>query len=495
MPTQTLPDQRLSLYRRIVNALFYRNGANIFGVLAEDDYRNLWIGQMISFVGDALAYNTLTLAIIRMANDEGVSSGKLLSLLFVLSALPPLFLGMFAGTIVDRVNRKRLMILTDIIRGVLAVGFLLVSNLDQIWIYFVVSIALSSVSTFFYPARTALLPVILKKEQLLSANALAQLTQTLAFVVGAAAAGVMVGKADATAPAFIADSVSFFVSAYFISRIKSTGSVARTVSAAGKAATDALAPVLSRLASVRKSASTMLQELLVGLRYVLTDQVMRGVLISFLALMLGLGAANVTFVPLLINELGMNEAGLGLIRFAQTVGIIAGSTLVTALAARYRARNLIGLSMVAFGVMTLVVSVVTSYPLMVGVMFVVGLTISPPQIVASTLMQRHVPSEKLGRASGAQGTIVNVANIASMGAAGYLMDVIGAREVFSLAGVLIFAAGIVSWWVLRSVRETIHDTSEQVVPDESPPLGDEMLSGEAVSMDDAVDVEALPEAY
>ena len=89
-------------------------------------------------------------------------------------------------------------------------------------------------------------------------------------------------------------------------------------------------------------------------------------------------------------------------------------------------------------------------------------------------MQRHVPSEKLGRASGAQGTIVNVANIASMGAAGYLMDVIGAREVFSLAGVLIFAAGIVSWWVLRSVRETIHDTPEQVVPDESPPLGDEV---------------------
>jgi len=86
-------------------------------------------------------------------------------------------------------------------------------------------------------------------------------------------------------------------------------------------------------------------------------------------------------------------------------------------------------------------------------LFLVGLTIAPPQIVASTLMQRHVPSAKLGRASGAQGTIVNVANIASMGAAGLLMDEIGARTVFTIAGVLIFAAGIVSWWVLRNVHD------------------------------------------
>jgi hypothetical protein len=82
---------------RISSALFYREGTNIFTVLRVEDFRHLWTGQMISFVGDALAYNTLTLAIIRMAHDEGVSAGRLLSLLFVLSALPPLFLGMVAG--------------------------------------------------------------------------------------------------------------------------------------------------------------------------------------------------------------------------------------------------------------------------------------------------------------------------------------------------------------------------------------------------------------
>ncbi len=80
-------------------------------------------------------------------------------------------------------------------------------------------------------------------------------------------------------------------------------------------------------------------------------------------------------------------------------------------------------------------------------------------------MQRHVPGEKLGRASGAQGTIVNVANIASMGAAGLLMDEIGARRVFTLAGTLIFLAGIVSWWVLRSVSDTLSNApTSEVVP-------------------------------
>jgi len=203
----------------------------------------------------------------------------------------------------------------------------------------------------------------------------------------------------------------------------------------------------------------------IGLRYVVTDQVMRGVLISFLALMLGLGAANVTFVPLLIDELGMREEGLGLIRFSQTLGIVLGSALVTtSLAQRHKARDIIGVSMLAFGVTTIIVSTVTSYALMVAVLFAVGLALSPPQIVASTLMQRHVPSAKLGRASGAQGTIVNVANIASMGAAGLLMDEIGSRAVFMGSGLLIFMAGIVSWLVLRGVE----DVRDEVEMDDLP---------------------------
>ncbi len=443
--------ERLTLFRQFTHYLFYRGDTPVFAVLRVADFRNLWLGQMISFLGDAMAYNTMTLAVIRMANEADVSAGRVLSLIFVLSALPSLLLGMVAGTLVDRANRKQVMIAADIIRGVLALGFLLVRDLDQVWIYVLVSVLLSTVSTFFFPARTALLPLILSREQLLAANGLAQLTHTLSFVVGAAAAGVLVGTANATAPGFLVDSLSFFVSAYFIARIGISGKV---VSASSLALAPNAAGFTGHLRAGLRSLATMMSELLVGLRYVLTDQVMRGVLISFLALMLGLGAANVTFVPLLINELGMREEGLGLIRFSQTIGIMLGSAVVTtSLATRYQARDLIGLSMVTFGIMTMVVSVVQNYALMVGVLFLVGLTIAPPQIVASTLMQRHVPSAKLGRASGAQGTIVNVANIASMGAAGLLMDEIGARTVFTIAGVLIFAAGIVSWWVLRNVHD------------------------------------------
>jgi hypothetical protein len=343
------------------------------------------------------------------------------------------------------------MIAADVIRGVLALGFLLVRDLDQVWIYVLVSVLLSTVSTFFFPARTALLPLILNREQLLAANGLAQLTHTLSFVIGAAAAGVLVGTANATAPGFLVDSLSFFVSAWFIARIRTSGKIASTASLP---LSGQVISMTKRLEILWAGLHQMLGELLVGVRYVFTDQVMRGVLISFLALMLGLGAANVTFVPLLINELGMPEEGLGLIRFSQTIGIVIGSGAVTtSWAARYPARDLIGLSMISFGIMTVVVSAVQNYVLMVAVLFVVGLTIAPPQIVASTLMQRHVPSAKLGRASGAQGTIVNVANVASMGAAGLLMDEIGARTVFTIAGVLIFTAGVVSWWVLRNVHD------------------------------------------
>ncbi len=442
--------------RRVLSALFYRDGTSIFSALRTPDFRNLWIGQMISFVGDALAFNTLSLSVIRMASDEGVKAGGTLSTLFVLSALPSLFLGMVAGTIVDRSNRKRLMIAADIIRGFLALGFLAVGSLDQVWIYVAVLVSISTVSTFFFPARTAMLPLMLEKDQLLAANALAQLTQTLAFVVGAALAGVMVGMADATAPAFMVDSLSFFVSAFFIARISISGKIDRPAQVAARTGSTA-----STLDDLKHQLRTTLGELWIGLRYVLNDQVMRGVLISFLALFLGLGAANITFYPLLIDDLGMPEEGLGLVRFSQTLGIVLSSATIAAIATRYKARHLIGLSMLAFGVMTVVVSAVNNYALMVAVLFVVGLTISPPQIVAQTLMQRHVPGDKLGRASGAQGAIVNVANIASMGVAGLLMDEIGARLVFFISGTLIFGAGIVSWMVLRGVEDAPGELSQE----------------------------------
>jgi predicted MFS family arabinose efflux permease len=449
-----------NLWQRIITPLFYKDGVSIFSVLLVADFRNLWIGQLISFLGDALAYNTVTLGVIRMANDAGMKPGKILADIAVFSAIPALLLGMIAGTVVDRSNRKHLMILTDVLRGFTTLGFLLVHDLDQAWIYILVTVWLSIFSLFFFPARTALLPQILEKSQLLLANTLSQLTINLAFVIGAATAGVMVGRAGATAPAFIADSLSFFVSAYFISRMRISGEVPRA------AAPPSYGPVLEEQRGIRRRLSaslrlvhTFLGELIVGVKYVLNDPVMRGVMISFLALMAGMGAANVTFVPLLVNELGMKEEGIGPIRFSQTLGIILGSTFaVTTLSRRYKSRDIIGATMICFGMTTLMVAVVTSYSLMVLVLFIVGLVIITPQIIASTLVQRHVPSEKLGRASSAQGTIINVANIASMGAAGRLMDHIGARHVFTVSGIMIILAGGISWWVLRHVEDDPENT-------------------------------------
>lgn len=454
--------QPLSFWRRIIQRLFFREGTSIFTVLSNRDFRNLWFGQIISFLGDSLAFNTMTFAIIRMANDADKEYGTIIGTIMVLSALPTLFLGMIAGTVVDRSDRRKIMIWADILRGLLTFGFLLVTDIEHVWVFGIVLVSINTISTFFFPARTALLPLMLNKEELLAANALAQLTVTLSFVVGAAAAGVLVGAFDATAPSFFIDALSFFVSAYFISRISISGKIERGAQAKPQQSATATTSLVRNLAQKLRTIPEMVGELLVGLRYIFTDQIMRGVLISFLAMMLGLGAANVTFVPLLIDELGMREEGLGLIRFSQTMGMILGSAIVaTSLATRYKPGTLIGGSMVAFGVTTIIVSVVANFPLMIFVLFLVGLAISPPQIVASTLMQRHVPSEKLGRASGAQGTIVNVANITSMGAAGYLMDKIGSRAVFAWAGILIFSAGFVSWWVLRGVD---HAPDEEETP-------------------------------
>jgi hypothetical protein len=108
--------------RQLFYTVFYRNGTSIFSVLQVDDFRNLWLGQLISFVGDSLAYNTMTFAIIQMAKDADVSYGRLLSLLFVPRRCLP-------GARHDRRNHRGSLEpqtvddWADIIRGCLTLGF------------------------------------------------------------------------------------------------------------------------------------------------------------------------------------------------------------------------------------------------------------------------------------------------------------------------------------------------------------------------------------
>ena len=178
------------------------------------NFRLLYIGQTISQLGDwfnAVAVFALLLDL--------TGSATAVAWMMIVQILPIALVGPLAGVVVDRVDRRRLMIAADIVRGCLILGLLLVRRGDQVWIAYVVMALTVSATAFFEPARTAIIPSLTTADQLLPANALSSATWSAMLAIGASVGG-LVAMAAGRDVAFVINSASFFASACFVARVK-----------------------------------------------------------------------------------------------------------------------------------------------------------------------------------------------------------------------------------------------------------------------------------
>jgi MFS family permease len=178
------------------------------------NFRLLFIGQTISQLGDwfnAVAVYALLLDL--------TGSATAVAWMMVVQFMPVAIVGPFAGVIVDRVDRRTLMIGADILRGFLILGLLFVRRADQVWIAYAVMAATVSASAFFEPARTATIPNLTSTDELLPANALSSATWSAMLAIGASIGGI-VTAAFGRNVAFAINAASFFASAGFILRTR-----------------------------------------------------------------------------------------------------------------------------------------------------------------------------------------------------------------------------------------------------------------------------------
>jgi MFS family permease len=178
------------------------------------NFRLLYIGQTISQLGDwfnAVAVYALLLDL--------TGSATAVAWMMIVQFLPVAIFGPLAGVIVDRVNRRRLMIATDLVRGGLIFTLLLIRRPDQVWIAYVVMAVAVGAQAFFEPARTATIPNVTAPEDLLAANALSSATWSAMLALGASIGGLVTALAGRNV-AFVVNALSFFASAFFIARTR-----------------------------------------------------------------------------------------------------------------------------------------------------------------------------------------------------------------------------------------------------------------------------------
>src|SRR5438093_5049883 len=180
------------------------------------NFRLLYLGQTVSQLGDwfnAVAVFALLLDL--------TGSATAVAWMMIVQFLPIAVVGPIAGVVVDRVDRRQVMIVADIVRGCLILGLLLVRRPDQVWIAYLVMALTVSASAFFEPARTAIIPAFTSSAELLPANALSSATWSAMLAIGASIGGLVTAIAGRNV-AFEINAASFFASAIFIRRTQYT---------------------------------------------------------------------------------------------------------------------------------------------------------------------------------------------------------------------------------------------------------------------------------
>ncbi|NOX31263.1 MAG: MFS transporter [Actinobacteria bacterium] len=397
-------------------------------LVAVPDFRRLWIAQIVSDFGDSLTFITLLFLVQRLTGSTVALAGLAISI-----TIPSLLFGVVSGVFVDRWDRRKVMLVSDVLRGVVVLGLVFVRSADSVWLAYALAFTHAAIATLFDPAKSALLPSLVGKDNLLAANSVSQTSEVVAGLAGTAVAGLLAASLVDLWPVFVLDAGTFLLSAYFISRIAVRSE--------------------DKQAEVPKSGAGVWEEMVEGFRVISGSRPLMGVVVSGAIAMLGLGTINVLMVPLIIDDLAVSESWFGLIQGSQVVGMVTAGIIVAVLAARFSESRLIVGGLIAVGMMIAAISRVTSVWQLMVILTVIGLAVVPVGAAAGTLVQTLVPDELRGRVGSSMETVTSTASVISMGFAGVVAASIGTRSVFAISGAITIAAGVVAWFMFRGTDE------------------------------------------
>lgn len=388
------------------------------------NFVKLWFGQLVSILGDQIHFIAL-LVLIQNFFGNIVVTGTVM----MITALPKVLFSPFAGVLVDRWSLKKTMIISDLLRmGLVFLIPVLFSVFEKpsMMIIFILTFAISTVSVFFYPAKSASIPTLVEKEKLLAANSLSGSTQMIISLFGLLGGAVLVAVIGTTW-AFIFDALTFLISAVAISLIKY--------------------PAKKPLAEQDEQASKFQQyfkEFKDGAIYIINDRLLGFMMSFFISIMLLGGAINILMLALIQDVLQLDASVIGYVFGANMVGMLIGMSLVGKIAKRYPKEKLLVWSTFIFSFTISSVAILDNLVLLLPVMIINGVGNGILNVISNTIFQEHVQENMRGRVFSVIDAAVNSAAIISMLPAAWLAQQFGVTNIFLTVGVLIFLIFLIS---------------------------------------------------
>lgn len=396
------------------------------------DFRNLFIGGLVSQTGDwfnSVALFTLLLSL--------TGSGEAVGYVLIIKLLPSFFAGPLAGVVADRFNRKTIMIVADIVRGLLVLGFLFVQRPEQVWIVYAIAALEVVVSTFFDPAKSAAIPNIVSREELISANALSSASWSITLALGAALGGV-VTDAFGRNTAFVVDSITFFVSAAYIARVHLRSPATK--------------PERGRHLSL--ADATGVTDFIEGARYLRSNPRVMALLLVKSGWGLGGGVLLLlTIYGKQIFPIGRDgAASIGLLYAARGLGALIGPMIAGVITSGAPRTMRKAISVAFFLSTAFYLAFAQSPVLAVALICVIGAHSggSIQWVFSTTLLQMAVPDRFLGRVFALEMALLTLTMSVSTYFAGLGVDYpgLGARRMATVLGLAFMVPGI-GWLMLQ----------------------------------------------
>jgi DHA3 family tetracycline resistance protein-like MFS transporter len=396
--------------------------------LRHRDFRLLWGGMCVSLTGDGIFLVALAWQVYELSNLPAA-----LSLVGIAMTVPTIAFLLLGGALSDRMDRRRLMLTSDLIRGV-AVGLLAVGSLTgmlELWHVAAIVAVYGTGAAFFGPAFDALVPELLPPEELAQANSLDQFVRPIALrLAGPAVGGVLIETAG-TGWAFAIDASTFLASALAVATMR-PGTRPAAAAAAGVAG-----------------------DIRAGLRFVRSHAWLWGTFAAAaIAYLLFMGPTEVLLTYLVKNELGGSAAELGLVFAAGGIGSVACAILVGQgglprkdVTFMYLTWTVATLAVAGYGLATSI------WQLMLA-SFAFNALETAGTIAWATMKQRHVPSALLGRVSSLDWLISIGLLPLSFALTGPVSGLLGVRETLVAAGVLGAVVTLAALWLpgMRAVE-------------------------------------------
>jgi predicted MFS family arabinose efflux permease len=394
------------------------------------DFRQLWLGQVVSQMGDW--FDTIALYTI-VLNLTG--SGRAVGLVLVARFLPSVVIGPASGVIADRFSRRSIMIISDVMRALVVLGFLMVRSAEQLWLVYVLTVIQLIFSTFFEPARTAAIPSLVAPRDLVAANTISSATWSAMLTLGAAIGGLITGWVGTDA-AFVLDSLTYLLSAVLIMSVR-----------------------LPRRAPQEKKRLTVasalgLTQTIEGMSYVKKRPRVCAYLMVKPAW--GLGGGILALLAVFgekIFPVGRSTAtGIGVLYAARGIGTAIGPFAARKFGGETRARmqTAIGISFIIGGVFYIVFASATNFIFAVIVLAVAHMGGSILWVFSTVLLQQSVEDNFRGRVFAAELALFTLTMAASNYLTGELLDryQLSPRAVTVGIGIFFLLPGA-AWFITR----------------------------------------------